>query len=177
MEAPPHAQGGTVDVRVVNAGSKLAGTLPAGYRYGARTVVHLVPRLASPAVPANEGDVAIRLEAPPDAHVGRISFRLDISLFGNMRWIDAAPGAGAQHAGRTIETRPDPGTGIWIDVSPGRSDSAAGDLVVAHWHSVGAPAGGVAPTITINAAHVSAPNGQPIDVEVQSLTLPLPPNP
>jgi hypothetical protein len=162
-EAPPAANdGGDVDVRVLDTASGLVGVLPGGYRYAPRSSVRLVLSGLRSAQDQYSGSLTVRLETPPDVRVGRVSFRVEATPQGAVRWSDIVPGVASEAAGRRVESRPDPSGGICIDISPAARPSGGGELVRLNWQA-SVPVAPSSLRVSLEGIRIAAPNGQPLD--------------
>lgn len=166
----PAPDGGEVAVRVANAESRLEGVLPNGYRYGPRSAVALTLHALRSAGAQYSGTISVRIEAPPEVHVGQMSVRIEAEPK-DIRWTAVTAGTGAGLAGRRVEKRPAPTGGVWIDVSPPETYPGTGEIAQVEWRS-SARDKHVGPVrVTLEGARAVAPNGEPLDVTVSGVVL------
>lgn len=169
-EAPAaeQAEGGLVEIRVVNGSSGLAGALPQGFRYGARSAVRL--RLEQMLMSSGrDGYASVHLDSPSGAEVGRLTLLLSSDPERAVRWKQVTPGATAAYSRRQLQSRPAPTGGLWLDVSPPARATRSGELAVVTYALAEEEDSGMqtTPRLLIERARAAAPNGEPLDVVIE----------
>ncbi|MBI4559145.1 MAG: IPT/TIG domain-containing protein [Candidatus Hydrogenedentes bacterium] len=158
-----------VDVSVTSPSSGLRGTLPAGFQYLARSAVTLSLKTAQTA--RHQYQVtSIHLDCPRSVNIGRVFLRLETEPPRAVNWIETLPGPGAEFARRQVTARPMAAGGLIIEVGADRRRLAAGDIVTVRWERVAGETS--LPTIFIQEARVTAPNGEPLQVTSSEYRMP-----
>lgn len=133
----PDTGPGPVAVRVANASSSLAGTLPGGYRYTERSAIRiLLETLQVVHVSGSlyEGRSRIRLETPPNVMVGRMGLIVQADPRRLVRWLDVTEPRSLLARGRRSTGRETGTGGMGIIVTKGDGGAINGDIAYINWH-------------------------------------------
>ena len=181
VQAPPCAngEGGTVDVRFENPSTGLEGVLPGGFRYGPRSSVRLALRTRPHATQPRAGAVSVYLESAREVAVGRMALLLRAEPSERVTWKSVEPGIAADIGGRALVSRNAPDGGLWLDISGGQrrmGTGDAGELATVQYIVDEAPEPAECVRVNIVRARVLAPNGEPLDVNLEAPAQNAPPD-
>ncbi len=175
-EVPPRDldEAGAVDVRVTIPALDLDGVLPGGFLYAPRTVVEITLESlerAGAAHAADEGVLAVHINAPTDARVGGMSILLETEPPGMLEWGAVSPGSGAEYGRRQVRQRPAPTGGVWLDWSAPVRGPTRGVHATVGWRRADDAPEDEPIRVYVDRSSVRAPNGQPLDVVTEDVQL------